>query len=72
MPRSKQLNSELRKLDFPVVLNSLKSDLAVPELSCFERGTNHALLTAWLILNVYHFKLGKETLNLRLGTIQPG
>ena len=39
------------------------------ELSCFERSTNHASWTAWPMLNVYHFKLGKETLNL--GTTQP-
>ena len=28
-------------------------------------------MTVWPMLNVYNFKLGKETLNLRLGTTQP-
>ena len=46
---------------FPVILNSSQiSQLWVS--SCFERGRSHAGLTAWPMLNVYHFKLGKETL----------
>jgi hypothetical protein len=57
--------------DFPVVLTSLKSSFCSSELSCFEHGTNHASLTAWPILNVYHFQFGKETLNPRFGTKQP-
>jgi hypothetical protein len=28
-------------------------------------------LTAWSMLNVYHFKLGKEPFNPRFGTTQP-
>jgi hypothetical protein len=39
--------------------------------SCFERSTNPASLTAWPMLNVYHFKLGNEPLNPRFETIQP-
>jgi hypothetical protein len=32
--------------------------------SCYARGTYQASLTAWPMLNVYHFKFGKEPLNL--------
>jgi hypothetical protein len=41
---------------FPGVLNLLKSSFSqFPFNSCFEPGTNHASLTAWPMLNVYHF-----------------
>ena len=48
--------------DFPVVLNSLKSGFRSSELT--------VVLTAWPMLNVYHFKIGKE-LNPRFGTTHP-
>jgi hypothetical protein len=60
--------SDLVFSEFPVVLNSMKSEISLFRVSsCFERDRGHAGLTAWPMLNVYPFKLGKETLKPRLG-----
>ena len=57
--------------DFPVVLNSLKSSSLSSELTVVLSTAYYASLTAWPMLNVYHFKLGKEPFNPRFGTTPP-
>ena len=63
---------ELVFSEFPVVLNSLNSKISkFRDSSCFEQCRIHAGLTAWPMLNVYNFKLGKENLKPRIGTTLP-
>ena len=65
MPEFPTWNSELD--DRSVVLNSLKSEISQFRVSSgFECGRSHGGLTAWHMLNICPFKLGKETLKPNL------
>ena len=72
LERGRIYNSELDdRSKHPSCLELTEVRFCSSELRCFEHGKNHASLTAWPMLNVYHFKLGKEPLNPRVGTTQP-